>query len=136
MYVFICLHCLLPEAATGVEVFVRKGVLKTFVNLTGNYLCWSLFLLNLQVWHLFWKTSADYWFCTALAPLAVIYPFYFIFSLFVYICMFVFRSNSKGFKEFESGISFSLSHFYRFYLLFPCFFCLSQFCFIFSCRSS
>ena len=36
--------------------------------------------------------------------------------------MFVFRSNSKGFKEFESGISFSLSHFCRFYFLFPCFF--------------
>ena len=35
--------------------------------------------------------------------------------------IFVFRSNSKGFKEFESGISFSLSHFYRFYFLFPCF---------------
>ena len=45
--------------------------------------------------------------------------------------MFVFRSNSKGFKEFEPGISFSLSRFHRFYYLFPCFFCLSQFCFIF-----
>ena len=122
MYVFICLHCLLPEAATGVEVFLRKGVLKTSVNLTGNYLCWSLFLINLQVWHLFWRTSYNDCFCTALAPLAVTYPFYFIFSLFVYIrVMFVFRSNSEGFKEFESDISFLLSHFHRFYFLFPCF---------------
>ena len=35
--------------------------------------------------------------------------------------IFVFRSNSEGFKEFESGVSFSLSHFYRFYFLFPFF---------------
>ena len=35
--------------------------------------------------------------------------------------MFVFCSNSEGFKEFESGISFSLSHFNRFYFHFPCF---------------
>ena len=48
--------------------------------------------------------------------------------------IFVSRSNSKGFKEFESGISFSLSHFHWFYFLFPYFFCLSQFCFFFSCR--
>ena len=27
----------------------------------------------------------------------------------------------KSFKLFESGISFSLSHFHRFYFLFPCF---------------
>ena len=40
--------------------------------------------------------------------------------------MFVFRSNSKGFKEFKSGISFCLFHWG--YFLFPCFFCLSQFC--------
>ena len=45
--------------------------------------------------------------------------------------MFVFRSNSKGFEESKSIISFSLSHFHRFYFLFPCFFCLSQFCSIF-----
>ena len=48
--------------------------------------------------------------------------------------MFVFRSISKGFKEFEPGISFSLSHFHWFYFLFPYFFCLSQFCFMFSCH--
>ena len=47
--------------------------------------------------------------------------------------MFAFRSNSNGFKEFESGISFSLSHFQRYCFLFPCLFCLFQFCFIFSC---
>ena len=45
--------------------------------------------------------------------------------------MFVFRSNSKGFEESKSIISFSLSHFHRFYFLFRCFFCLSQFCSIF-----
>ena len=80
MYVFICLHCWLPEAATGVEVFVRKGVLKNSVNLTRNHLCWSLFLNNLQAWYLFWRTSVYDCFCTALTPFAVTYPFYFIFS--------------------------------------------------------
>ena len=39
VYVFICLHCLLTEAAAGVEVFVKKDALKNFVNLTGNRLC-------------------------------------------------------------------------------------------------
>ena len=48
VYVFICLYCLLPEAATGVEVFVKKGILKNSVNLTGNHLCRSLFLINLE----------------------------------------------------------------------------------------
>ena len=196
MYVFICLYCLLPETATGVEVFVRKGVLKNSVILTGNHPCWSLFLINLQTWHLFWRTSVNDCLFTALAQLAVTYPFYYIFKLFckkklfleivqkacnfinketvaqVFSCefceisknifstepaaehlqmtpsassslllrllfsispIFVFHSNSKGFKESESGISFSLSHCHRFYFLFPCFFCLSQFCFMFSC---
>ena len=27
---------------------VKKGVLKNFANFTGKYLCWSLFLINLQ----------------------------------------------------------------------------------------
>ena len=186
MYVFICLHSLLPEAATGGEVFVRKGVLKNSVNLTKNLLPWSIFLINLQAWHLFSRTSINDCFCTALARLAVTYRFYFILSsyksshrrcslkkgvlrsfakdlhfrtcflqnqlqntsrqlllhllphyhcyYYQYLRCFLFRSNSKGFKEFESDISFSLSHFHRFYLLFPCFFCLSQFCFLFSCR--
>ena len=141
VYFFIGLHYLLPEAAIRVEVFCKKGVLKDFVNFIGKHLCWSLFLIKLQAWHLFWRTSANDCFCTALAPLTVTYPFYFIFSTFliitattVYISD-VFGSNSKGFKEFKSGISFSLkSHFHCCYFLFPCFFCVSQFCFIFSCR--
>ena len=32
---FSFVYCLLPEAATGVEVFVRIGVLKNSINLTG-----------------------------------------------------------------------------------------------------
>ena len=27
---------------------VEQGVLKNFANFTGKYLCWSLFLINLQ----------------------------------------------------------------------------------------
>ena len=41
--------------------------------------------------------------------------------------IYVFRSNSKGFKEFESGISISVSLLPRFdFLLFPGFYCFSQ----------
>ena len=36
--------------------------------------------------------------------------------------MFVFRSISKGFKEFEPGISFSLRHFHCFFVFFFVFF--------------
>ena len=57
---------------------VQKGVLNNFVNVIGTHLCWSLFLLKMQAWHLFWRKSAN--FCTALAPLTVAYPFCFIFS--------------------------------------------------------
>ena len=48
--------------------------------------------------------------------------------------MFVFNSNLKGFKELKSSITFHWSQFNECYFLFPYFFCLSQFCFIFSCR--
>ena len=34
-------------------------------------MCWSLFLIKLQGWHLFWRTSSNDCFCTALAPLTV-----------------------------------------------------------------
>ena len=64
----------------------------------------------------FWRTSANDCFCTALAPLIVTYPFYFIFSTFFFIITattdnisdVVFGLSLKGFKEFKSGIPFSL----------------------------
>ena len=117
MHVFIGLQFLLPEAAISVEVFYKKGVLKDFKNFIGKHLCWSLFLIKLQAWHLFWRTSADDCdfalhshdslllirftlcstpsFSSSLLPL-IISP------------KFVFGSNLKGFREFKSGISFSL----------------------------
>ena len=52
VYVFISLRCLLPEAATRVELFFQKIVLKNFVNFIGKHLCWSLFLIKLQAWNL------------------------------------------------------------------------------------
>ena len=64
VYVFIGLHCLLPEAAR-VEVFCKKGVLKNFVNFIGKCRCWSLSLIKLQAWHLLQRTSAKDCFCTA-----------------------------------------------------------------------
>ena len=80
MFSFIYNSCLLPEAATGVEMFIGKGALKNSVNLTGNCLCCSLFLINLEAWQLFRRTSVNDCFCTALAQLTVTYSFYFIFS--------------------------------------------------------
>ena len=85
MYVVIGLHCLLPEVAIRVEVFCKKRVLKDLVNFVGKHLYWSFFLIKFQAWHLFWRTSADDCFCTALAPLTVTYRFYFIFSTFFLI---------------------------------------------------
>ena len=32
------------------EVYSEKGVLKTFTKFTGEHLCWSLFLINLQAY--------------------------------------------------------------------------------------
>ena len=48
VYVFIGLHCLLPETAIKVEVFYKKGFLNDFVDFIGKHLCWSLFLITLQ----------------------------------------------------------------------------------------
>ena len=45
MYVFIGLHCLLPQAATRVQMFCKKSVFKNFVNFIGKHLCWRLFLI-------------------------------------------------------------------------------------------
>ena len=83
--VFNGLHCLLPEAAIRVEVSCKKAVLKDFINFIGKHLCWSPFLIKLQAWHRFWRTSTNDCFCVALAPLIVTYPFYFIFSTFFLI---------------------------------------------------
>ena len=84
-YVFVGLNCLLPEAAIRVEVSCKKAVLKDFINFIGKHLCWSPFLIKLQAWHRFWRTSTNDCFCVALAPLIVTYPFYFIFSTFFLI---------------------------------------------------
>ena len=34
------------------EVFCKKRALENLANFTGKYLCWSLFLINLQAWGL------------------------------------------------------------------------------------
>ena len=101
---------------TGYRCSVRKGVFKNFIKFIGKHLCWSLFLIKLQAWHLFWRTSSNDCFCTALAPLTVTTNLSVLLSpsssssllLLLISPMFVFGSNSKGFKEFKSGISFSL----------------------------
>ena len=107
---------------------VQKGVLNNFVNVIGTHLCWSLFLLKMQAWHLFWRKSAN--FRTALAPLTVAYPFYFIFST----SFLIITATSVHISVVVFLVQIHWSYFHRCYFLFPCFFCLSQFCFIFSFR--
>ena len=45
VYVFIGLHCVLPQAATRVQMFCKKSVFKNFVNFIGKHLRWRLFLI-------------------------------------------------------------------------------------------
>ena len=123
---------------------VRKGVLRNFVKFIGKHLCWILFVIKLQAWQLFWRTSVNDCFYTALAPFAVAYPFYFIQHLLPpitpttvntvnvsYVC---FWFKFITFQNIKSGISFSLKSLSSL-CFFPCFFCLSQFCFICCCCS-
>ena len=121
----------------------KNGVLKDFVNFVGKHLCWSLFLIKLQAWHLFWRASDNDCFCTALTPLIVTYPFYFIFSTFLIIttttvnisdvCFwFKFKKASKNLNlvcHFHWSLTFIA-------VFFPCFFAFLSFFFIFSCRYS
>ena len=36
--------------SSRLEMFLKIGVLKNFAIFTGKYLCWSLFLINIQTW--------------------------------------------------------------------------------------
>ena len=140
MYVFVGLHCLLPKAVIRVEVSCKKSVLKYLVNLIEKKLCWSLFFIKLQAWHLFWKTSTnEYLYHSLLLSRFTLYsaPSTSLSLLLLIISpMFVFGSNLKGFKVFKSGISFSLKSLTSLYVLFPYFFCFSQSCFVFFCCCS
>ena len=99
--------------ATASSNHKSRGVLKTFVNVTVKHLCWSLFLIKLQAWHLFWRTFANNCFFTALTPLIVTYSFYFIFSTFFLIITATtdnvcFWFKFKRLQRTKSGVSFSL----------------------------
>ena len=123
---------------------VKKGGLKKFVNFIGKHLCCleSLFnkvtglkpiLKNICKRLLLHYTRTTHCQLSILLYIQQLLPHHHC-----YYCntsMFVFGSNGKSFKEFKFGISFSLSHFHRCSFPFSCFFCLSQFCFIF-CRCS
>ena len=116
VYVFIGLHCLLPETAIRVEVFCKKGVLKDFVNFIGKHLRWSLFLISCRSdtyfkEHLPLNAFALHSHHSLLLIRFTLYsaPSSSSSLLLLLISpMFAFGSNSKGFKEFKSGISFSL----------------------------
>ena len=140
MYVFIGLHRLLPEATTRVEVFCKKGALKNFANFVGKHLCWSLLLIRLQAWHLFWRISANNCFCTTITPLSIRFTLYSAPSsssllLLLISPMFVLVQIPKASKNLNLVSHFHWSHFLCCYF-FPCFFWVSQFCFIFSCCCS
>ena len=92
-----------------------------------------------------WTFSVCFhWFTlfTALAPLAVSYPLYFIFHIFFLIITATkinafdafLSSNSKGFKEFKSGVSFSMKSFSSVPFSFSFFFLSFHFYFPSSCR--
>ena len=109
--------------------YQSRGVLK------GKHLCWSLFN-NVSGLTPILKNICQQLLLHCTCTLTVTYTFYFIFSTFfsssllllLISPMFVFGSNWKGFKEFKSGISFSLkSHFHCCYFLFPSFPVLFQF---------
>ena len=122
---------------------VKKGVLKNFVNFVGKHLRWSLFLITFWPGNYFEEHLPTTAFVLHWHPSLLLIRFT-IFSapsssssllLLSIPPMFVFGSNSKCFKEFKSSISFSLKpHFHCCYFIFPCFFCLSHYLFIFSCR--
>ena len=70
----------------------------------------------LHVWHLFWRTSANDCFCTAFAHSLLLTRFTLYSTpsssssllLLIISPIFVFGLNLKGFREFKSGILFSL----------------------------
>ena len=115
VYAFIGLHCLLPEAATRVEMFCKKGVLKNFVNFIGKHLSWSLFLINCRPETYFEEhlstTAFHYTHTTSLLFISfTLYsaPSSSALLLLLISPMFVFGSKSESFKEFKSGVSFSV----------------------------
>ena len=67
-YIFsFLLFCFRKDKSSHQRRSVKEGIPKSFVNLTGKHLCWSLFLIKLQVFkktffeeHIFWRTSVNY----------------------------------------------------------------------------
>ena len=105
VYASIGLHCLLPEAAPRVELCCKKCVLKNFVNFMKKHLCFL------------WSSRPDIYFekyipTTAFALHSHHSPLINSFNLYsapssssslllsLISPVFVFGSNSKGFKEF------------------------------------
>ena len=117
---------------SGVKVFWKKGFFKNFVNVAVKHLWWSLFNKIAVQKPIFWRTFANYCFCTALASLAVPYQFYFIFSTFfliitataVDICFFLVQIQ-KASENLNLISHFHWSHFHWCCFIFSFFFFLS-----------
>ena len=85
----------------------KKGVLKTFVNFTGKHLCWSIFLIKLQDDTYFEEhlPTTAFLLHSHHSLLLIRFTLYSASSslspllLLLTSPMFVFGSNSKGFKE-------------------------------------
>ena len=119
-------HCYYSEAVVR-RCAIKKGVLINFGKFTGKHLWRSLFfnkvvgirpatLFKKRLWHKCFPMS----FAKFLRTPFVTEDFWWLVQTTVNIS--VFSANSKGFKEFESGISFSLKSLSSVLFSFPKFF--------------
>ena len=136
---------LLLLRSSRLEVSYKKGVHRKFAKFTGKHLCQSLFfllklqgfrlaaLLKKRPWHRCFSVNFAKFLRT---PFAIDYLWWLLWLLLI-SPIFVSGSISKGFKEFKSGISFSLKSLpsvsFSFFHVFSVF--LSFVCFSYSCCS-
>ena len=135
-------HCYDSEAVDR-KCSIKKGVLRNFAKFSGKYLCQSLFfhkITGLRPATLLKKTLAQVFSCDFCkiskntfyyrTPLMATSDYVNISD----VCFLV--QIEKTSKNLNLVSHFHWSHFHRCYFLFQCLFCLSQFCFILSCRCS
>ena len=129
MYVFIGLHCLPPEAATRVEVFCKKSILKNFVNFIGKHLCWSLLnkvaglspiLKNICQRLLLHYTRTTHCYLSVLLYIQHIPPQHHCYQCWYIRCLFLVQIK-KASKNLNLVSRFHWSHFHRCYFPFHIF---------------
>ena len=120
----VCFHWFTQLTARGNHQ--SRGVLKSFVNFIRKHLCWSLFLIKLQGWHLFWRTSAKNCFFTAHTTHCLLFALLYIQHLLLHYQLLLRSSRPEVFyKKGVLRVSFliKLQGLVLQYLLFVCEFC-------------